>query len=213
MLEGVFEINNYEMDEIFRNMNQTNVNIDDSNDEAKKDFVSYKQSGVFGNGIKTINDQMDTITNSMMVMSGAIQKGTQAIFETEFKLLQEARDLEIPKGFETSNITSTSVSSNISLNKNDGKSVNNGTASSKIKEDLNSSIHSKENLTEMNDNTTLEQRIDENIYTNNKIKLASLETQSENKEETFQDYKETGKIQFFSIDPSMTINKVEELED
>lgn len=163
-LEGIFEINSYEMDDIFGNMNKTSAELDTSNSESKQDFVSMKQSRVFGNGIETINEQMDEITNSMMMMSNTIQKGTQAIFETEFKLLQEVSDIQIPNGFETNDIASSVTTSSVTLKKRDGESINNGNSSSQVDLDFNSTINSKETLNEMKESDTSSKELDESAY-------------------------------------------------
>lgn len=101
MTDEPFEINSYEIEDIQSGMNNMNKEIATISETSKKEFASYKHSETLGKGINKVNEQLDEISDSLMMMSNTIQKGTDSLFETESKLLEEIKSIEIPKDFET----------------------------------------------------------------------------------------------------------------
>ena len=215
MLEGIFEINSYEMDDILGYIKQTSQEVESTNDEAKTTFEPNKKSEVFGNGARTINNQMDELYEQISRFGNAMQKGTSAIFNLEMKLVEEARNIQIPNGFGTNNTVTNKETSTIGLSKTDGLSVNNGVASQEMSLDDTSEIV-KENLVDIMKDTPQEQRFEEeqlatkevalnnivknetvaqefneNAYTNNKKSLYEMENKDVNEINDFVDINKT----------------------
>lgn len=174
MLEGIFEINSYEIDDLLKYIGTTSNELEEENEKAKQTFEPNKKSEIFGKGSKTINDQMDEIFNQIDHLEFAMKKGTSLIFETEMKILDEARDLQIPVGFETNNMVKNNAASGIKLDKNDGRSVNEGNSSKEITFEMNSEIE-KENLKDITSTNTIEQRLAEEQINLGKINLSNIE--------------------------------------
>ena len=104
MAEEVLEINSYETDDIKSGLNELNKDITTVNDELSKDFASYKHSEILGKSMNKLNNQLEDIASSIMIMSNSVQKGTDSMFELEYKLSEEVKAIDIPKGFETTDI-------------------------------------------------------------------------------------------------------------
>lgn len=160
VLEGTFEINSYEIDDLLSYMLKASSDLEQTNGNAKKAFEPNKQSEVFGKGAQKINNQMDEIKNNVEHLENVMKKGTSTIFDTEMKILEEARCLEIPTGFEINDVVTDKTTKEIGLSKLDGQSVNEGTAQSELNVDINSVIN-KENLTNITKDETQEQHFDE----------------------------------------------------
>ncbi len=126
MFEGIFEINSYEIDDLLEQTGKTSSDISNTNDEAKSTLEPYKQSEVFGEGAKTINEQLDQVFDELLDFRNSFQKGTSAVFETEMKILEEARNLQIPTGFSLNGTSIKEQAKDVTLSKNDGRSVNDG---------------------------------------------------------------------------------------
>ncbi len=161
MLEGIFEINSYEIDDLISYMGKASSDLDQTNSDAKKAFEPNKKSEVFGKGSQKINNQMEEIKNNVEHLENVMKKGTSAIFDTEIKILEEARNIEIPVGFETNDVVTDKSTKEIGLSKLDGKSVNEGKEQSELNVNINSVID-KENLTNIAKEETKEQNFDEN---------------------------------------------------
>lgn len=104
MKDNAFEINSYEIEDIENGINNVTKEITTISDTSKKEFASYKHSENLGKGINKINEQMDEIADSLMMMKSTIQKGTDEMIEAEYKLLEEIKSIEIPKDFESVDI-------------------------------------------------------------------------------------------------------------
>jgi len=126
VFEGIFEINSYEIDDLLEHTGKTSSDILNTNDEAKSTLEPYKQSEVFGEGAKTINEQLDQVFDELLDFRNNFQKGTSAVFETEMKILEEARNLQIPTGFSLNGTSIKEQAKEVTLSKNDGRSVNDG---------------------------------------------------------------------------------------
>ena len=129
MLNGIFELNSYEIEDVQGNMNSVDSELTGTNDEAKQNFISFKQSGVFSKGIKKIHNQMESISGSLKLMNKAIQRGTASAFAQEATLASEISSLEIPKDFAVNNDLTQKTFKAVALKKKDGQSVNKGIAS------------------------------------------------------------------------------------
>ena len=189
MLEGIFEINSYEIDDLLSNINTTSNEVEVANDEAKEDFEAYKKSEVFGKGAQIINDQVDAIFDSLESLGNVMYKGTSTIFETEMKILQEARDLEIPMGYEVNNTVTDKNAGGISLTKNDGRSVNEGENPSEITPEMEEEVE-KEELENIEKAETERQEMDENEIRVNEVSLGNIENGETRREEYRDEYTE-----------------------
>ena len=185
MIEGIFEINSYEIDDLLGYIRGTSHDVEETNDEAKTDFECYKRSEVFGKGAQTINDQMDVIFEKLDSLGNVMQNGTSKIFETEMKILQEARDLEIPTGYETKETMTDKSASGVGLEKNDGTSVNEGKASEEIKVEINSEIE-EEKLKDIRSEETERQELEERTFKGEEVGLRDI-TQEETQEQRMED--------------------------
>ena len=219
MLEGIFEINSYEIDDLLGYINTTSGEVGAENEEAKKTFEPNKRSEVFGRGAQTINDQMDEIYNQIDHLGTAMQKGTSAIFETEMKILEEARALEIPKGFETNDTITDKTTANIGLEKEDSRSVNEGQLGTAINPEINSEIE-KENIEDITKAATEEQMLDENQLRVNEVGLQEVkqdetEAQDFNEREYTDNRQNIEQMENNSVGPirdEVEINNVDEVK-
>ncbi len=219
MLEGVFEINSYEIDDLLGYIKTTGGEVEAENDEAKKTFEPNKRSEVFGQGAQKINDQMDEIYNQIDHLGIAMQKGTSSIFETEMKILEEARALEIPMGFGTNDTVTDKSAGSIGLSKEDSRSVNEGVLGEAISPEINSEIE-KENIEDITKSATEEQMLDENQLKVNEVGLEGVKTdETEAKDFDDRNYTENRQVieqmENNSVGPikdEVEINNVEEVD-
>lgn len=174
MLDGIFEINSFEIDDILGSINNTDSQINDTNDEAGSNFICFKQSGVFSKGITQIQAQMGTISSSLKLMNKAIQRGKESAFSVELSLGNEISSLEIPKDFAVNNDLTQKTFKAVSLKKNDGKSVTNGIASSLLSYDSSSTINNKEKVFSLKQTGGNAVSLDDSKLNSNNIKIFKL---------------------------------------
>ncbi len=126
MNNDVFEINSYEIDDLFNNVAITSNNVNTINDNVNNTFASYKKADVFESGTKKLNNQLIEIFERLSSFKTNFSNGTYLTFEAETKNLEDAENLYIPSGFELNDGLVSSTGTVVNLNKNDGLSVNAG---------------------------------------------------------------------------------------
>lgn len=149
-MDGIFEIESEEIDEICLYYNRTSQEINGANQEAKRDFDSLKRAEVFDRGAQKINNQLDLFSDKFIMLSNALQKSMNKTFEEEYHLRDEIRSLQIPKDFGVNNSSHSNSFDNVTLTKNDGRSVNEGKALFDNTEEFNSSVNYNTNLQDFN---------------------------------------------------------------
>ncbi len=152
MLDGIFEIESEEIDELCSYYNKTSQEINDANQEAKRDFEPLKRAEVFGRGAQKINNQLDLFSDKFIMLSNALQKSMSKTFEEEYHFRDEIRSLQIPKDFGVNDSSHSNSFENVTLVKNDGRSVNEGKALFDNTEEFASSVKYNTNLQDFNNN-------------------------------------------------------------
>ncbi len=130
MGNGVFQVNNYEMEDISSYLGETSVNSGDLVVDSKKKFAGIKQQNLFVEGSTAIEEGIQHLSDSLENAKQVLIKGNEAAGELEVKMANEASSIEIPKPglFALNANDNFSEFKSLYMNKTDGISVNNGSA-------------------------------------------------------------------------------------
>ena len=170
--KDVIQINSYEMEDIGAYMGRTSTNADTLHEESKQKFTPITQHGLFVEGMDAINGKIQRLSQKFNAAQRVIINGTQSMANLEAKLNQEAMTIEIPKNFEINNTVESSEFKTVTLNKNDGTSVNKGTRQEELNVEMNSAIQ-RENLGNINNNNTQQEAV-LNDYTTQRTDLRDI---------------------------------------
>ena len=212
MIDGIFEINSYEMDDVLDSIKKASSDIEITNYDAKETFEPNKQSNVFGNGSKKINSQMDELHDQVHHLGSVMEKGANSIYELEMSLANEIKEIQIPKGYETNDSIKDNQAVSINLFKNDGTSVNEGENSITESTYDDTTRIVKENLVDINNGQIQTQTFDENQLQVNSTVLSDISkdetTIKEFDENAYTDNKQT----LYNMNNN-NANEVKEIDD
>ncbi len=123
------------------------MDLGDGGNQGKKDFEGPINAG-FGGTASIITDEMGSLSNAMFDFGSVFQKGTDGIFNADKISAAEFQKLEIPEDFIANAASDTSKHVNIFVDKNDGRSVNEGTKATAFNEIADNTVN-KENLVDI----------------------------------------------------------------
>lgn len=145
-MSNIFSINNEEMDNTIIGYNKICTDTDSTLDSIPSKFQSITKTGLFSSGLSTITKQLSKVSSSVSNLKKIIRKQSDKTYEMELSLAKEADQIEIPQNFVKNDAKRYSTIEDIVLNKNDGKSINEGQETEKTNEIRDNNIV-KENLT------------------------------------------------------------------
>ncbi len=199
MSSDFLKINSYVMDDVSGILSRSQNNFANVGGSCKSNFSVMKNGKLFNTGINKINSQFEDLISRLNYMNTQVGRNTNDFFELERRLNEEALAIEIPTDFEIGGSIIEQNIKNISLSKNDGRSVNEGNALFDNTSEFDSSIASQANLNNISNSN--ESKVgDINEYTNNKVTLNNIDNDREVNEEKLEDYKETENISINNID-------------
>lgn len=99
-------------------------NMSNMEDGYLDNMSSISKSGSYGNGIEMIDSQIVSIKDGLTDFKNITNSNARAIEELEKRLKSEVEDIELPKDFDASDVGVNVQTSDITLSKNDGLSVN-----------------------------------------------------------------------------------------
>ena len=159
MENGVFQINNYEMEDVGSFLGETSANSGEVVNDSKKKFANSKKQNLFAEGATAIEEKIQYLSDSLESAKRAIIKGNEAASQLETRMADEAASIEIPNKsiFALNGNDNFSEFRSIYLDKKDGTSVNDGVASSAVNMDDIDEV-TREDLKDINKNYSGEVR-------------------------------------------------------
>lgn len=159
MENGVFQINNYEMEDVGSFLGETSANAGEVVNDSKKKFAASKKQNLFAEGATAIEEKIQYLSDSLESAKRAIIKGNEAASQLETRMADEAASIEIPNKsiFAINGNDNFSEFRSIYLDKKDGTSVNDGVASSAVNMDDIDEV-TREDLKDINKNYSGEVR-------------------------------------------------------
>ena len=109
------------------------MTIGDDGKNGKKQYSNLINSGIGGTA-EVITDDMNQLSNVMNDFGMTFKKGTNQIFESDRIAAAEFQKIEVPTQFVVNEASETTKHVSIFRDKMDGKSVNNGVASTAFNE-------------------------------------------------------------------------------
>lgn len=198
MSSDFLKINSYVMDDVSNLLARDKNNFSSTGDTCKNSFSVMKNGKLFNTGINKINNQFDDLVSRLNYMNNSISENTNAFFELERKLNEEALSIEIPTDFETIDSITGKDLKNVSLTKNDGRSVNDGKELFDNTEEFSSSINNQQSLGSI---TTSFESTTEGIneYTKNDTTLSNINNENDTNEISLREYKDTDNLSLRNI--------------
>lgn len=162
MSNNVLVMREEELDEFVGGMKKTYSELETTGSDIPNRLAYLKRANLFEGGINKIAKQVNSISNSILNVQWMMQEHNRSFFEMERNLAKAASGIEIPTGYNVNNSMQVNVVASVGLNKNDGRSVNEGQALYDIDEVADSSIKTMQKLGNIkNDVSQIEQNVDE----------------------------------------------------
>ncbi len=146
MGNGIMDVRSYEIDSTISFLNNSQNNIASCADKTSTLFSSFTNVGLFSEGSKIIQKQMNSISNGVGKMGKSIEKFETNIFDKEIALKTKAEGIEIPNDFVTNDSSSLVQMNSGMLSKNDGNKINSSNENKEKDLEFNSSIKYNANL-------------------------------------------------------------------
>ncbi len=185
MHSNVLVIDDAEMADTASGIRRAFYETDDTSNMLPIKFHSIKKTGLFGNGLKTINKQINSLSNSLMGVENAINEHTDYIMNMEMAFAKEADEIEIPHDFVNTDTRQVNTIDDIYLDKRDGRTVNEGTEQ-KPEEHLDESTVNKENLENIVTDETQKQELDDRTQIE-RDDLDNINNEKETEEQIYDD--------------------------
>ena len=182
-MANVIRMNFDQMDDIIASHNKTANGVEETGEGFHKDFKNHLEAGVLTNSIRVGEEGMATIFQAIDNTSKIMRKHTEDMKEYDLALAKKASELAIPQDFLNENATSINTYNRSILAKIDGRSVNEGKASTAFNE-IDESAIAAEGLLDITKQATQQQKYDEtsSVSHNNNMKdITSDKTQQEQK--------------------------------
>lgn len=163
MNNNVFSMREDSMQNTVRGLDKCFVDGDATGSGIPANFAGMSNAGMFDMGISTINQQVNSITNSIFNVKNIVNKHSNEMFDMDRGMARAARNIEIPQDFVTNETNQVNTFNSYLLEKMDGKSVNVGSELGTIAPVADSGIQKMETLKDIiNDNVVEQEKIDEN---------------------------------------------------
>ena len=185
MDKGYININEVEMNNINSHLSRSISSISSVGNESSSSFSSLNRANLYGDGINKINRQINSIANSVSNIRQIIENSNQEMTDAENMLASRAESIEIPKDFVTKDSVKSNLFNEITLSKNDGRSVNEGQELTDDKEEFTSSVTYDNNLKNIKNSNMIESNNIKDINLN-KVSLSDVSNDLEVRENLLQ---------------------------
>lgn len=125
-MKNVYSISTDQMDALSGTYNRTKINASEAREFISSGFQGMSNSGLFSKGIDVFSKQLDSLYSSLDASNRVVTQFSDSSVELELTLKRKANDLTVPTDFIKSDSSRYITIDDISLSKNDGKSVNEG---------------------------------------------------------------------------------------
>ncbi len=145
MADGFLRMKEEEFDMYSSGLKKNSDGFASTNDNFRKKFQSFVDTGLSGGSVGKIGNQMASITNSINNVNNIIRKHSNQMFGFDKEVSNKANDIDIPQDFVANDSASVNYYTETLVGKIDGKSVNEGHQTQKVNEVGDSEVN-KENL-------------------------------------------------------------------
>lgn len=125
-MKNMYSISTDQMDSLSGTYNRTKIDASDAREFISSGFQGLSNSGLFARGIEAFNKQLDGLYSNLDASNRVITQFSDSSVELELNLKRKADDLLVPTDFIKSDNAKYVTIGDISLSKNDGKSINEG---------------------------------------------------------------------------------------
>lgn len=143
MENNVLSMREEEMEEAVVGLNKIYTDGDNADKSIPTNFSGMKKSGLFDVGINTINKQLNSINTSIFNVKSMINNHSTEMFNMDRQLANIANKIAIPQDFVKNNSMQANIVKNVALEKTDGKTVNDGQATSSVNMEDNTIINAQ----------------------------------------------------------------------
>ena len=201
----MFYLDDNVMNDILSLINKNIYQVENMSEGYLAKMAPISRSGMYGNGVETVNSQINAIKDGYVNFKNATVSNFNNIVEIENNLTTMASEIYIPSDFEvvdSSNIVSVS---NSILYKEDGRSVNEGIDSIEEKEYDSSSIIENQKLFKLKNIDLNVDSLDEYEKTRHD-EINSIKNDNEIEVNSLEDYKETMKNNLENVNNYSNLN-------
>lgn len=143
MENNVLSMREEEMEEAVVGLNKIYADGDNVDKSIPSNFSGVKKSGLFDVGINTINKQLNSINTSIFNVKSMINNHSTKMFNMDRQLANIANKIAVPQDFVKNNSMQANIVKNVALEKTDGKTVNDGQATSSVNMEDNTIINAQ----------------------------------------------------------------------
>ena len=133
-------INPDEMNTAISGYNQLAARIGQAKSSVGSGFTGMRDAGFFSNGLKEMSKQLGAISKTVGNVGKSMSKQTSGMLELDAALAKKASEIEIPQDFVANNSMAMNEYNKSLLEKLDGKSVNEGAATTEKPAEVEDSI-------------------------------------------------------------------------
>lgn len=153
-------MNEDEMNNAVSGFNKCSTGMGTAGTTASTKFS--RSGGMLSGTSSKISKQLNALSSALANTGRIIQKHNNEMFTYDKTMASMAEDIDIPQDFISNDSAEVNTYEHILLSKLDGKSVNEGETAKEFNE-IDDSVVSGENLTNINNNETQEQEYDGNL--------------------------------------------------
>lgn len=143
MENNVLSMREEEMEEAVVGLNKVYADGDNVDKSIPNNFSGMKKSGLFDVGINTINKQLNSINTSVFNLKSMINNHSTEMFNMDRQLANIANKIAVPQDFVKNDSMQANVVKSVALEKTDGKTVNDGQATSSVNMEDNTIINAQ----------------------------------------------------------------------
>ena len=159
MANDVLRMKEEEFEEFTSGLQKSSTRFSSTEGQYKKDFQNLVNTGLTGDSVGKIGNQMVAITNSISNVKNIIQKHSSQMFSFDRSVAKKIEDIDIPQDFVANDSSSVNYYTQTLLGKIDGQSVNEGQESHMFKE-IDDSVVNAEKLTDIRGTDSKEEKYD-----------------------------------------------------
>lgn len=159
MANDVLRMKEEEFEVFTSGLQKNSTGFSSTESQYKKDFQNLVNTGLTGDSVGKIGNQMVAITNSISNVRNIIQKHSNQMFSFDRSVAKKIEDIDIPQDFVANDASSINYYTQTLLGKIDGQSVNEGHESHMFKE-IDDSVVNAEKLTDIRGTDSKEEKYD-----------------------------------------------------
>lgn len=215
-MNNVLVMREEELEEFVGGMKNANSQFDSTAQDIPKRLGYMKRSNLFSGGIDKISRQTNSISNSILNIGWMMQEHNRSFFGMERNLASIADKIEIPANYTINDNLEINNFSSVTLEKNDGRSINEGKELKEIDEVKDSIIKQEQKLADITSSLeTREEKIDEstiikhenlgNINNSNSLREEKIDENTNIQKNTLNDINNDNTQNVQNIDNSTNI--------